>query len=195
MPVGGRAVRPPRPRHESNRFRLWRQRRNADRLEGRLEPAPFRIGQGRFPGAAYGGAARLVGSRRGIGRCRLDHCIHDAQEVFATPLVRVAVALDQTSEERDLQGETEVAGGLADAALEEPANARLAVGEGDDRSNLARNGRRPEELAEHARAVAAAASLPDALRGLITQSVLGIVGQAERSLTGASVLWTGQSRF
>jgi protease-4 len=41
----------------------------------------------------------------------------------------------------------------------------------------------------------AAASLPDALGGLITRSVVGIVEQAERSLTGASVLWTGQSRF
>jgi protease IV len=41
----------------------------------------------------------------------------------------------------------------------------------------------------------AAASLPDALGALITQSVVGIVEQAERSLTGASVLWTGQSRY
>ncbi len=41
----------------------------------------------------------------------------------------------------------------------------------------------------------AAASLPDALGALITQSVLGIVEQVERSLTGASVLWTGESRF
>jgi protease-4 len=41
----------------------------------------------------------------------------------------------------------------------------------------------------------AAASLPDALGALITQSVLGIIEQAERSLTGASVLWVGESRF
>jgi protease-4 len=41
----------------------------------------------------------------------------------------------------------------------------------------------------------AAASLPDALGGLITQSVAGIIEQAERSLTGASVLWLGESRF
>jgi protease IV len=41
----------------------------------------------------------------------------------------------------------------------------------------------------------AAASLPDALGELITQSVLGIIEQAERSLTGASVLWMGESRF
>jgi protease-4 len=41
----------------------------------------------------------------------------------------------------------------------------------------------------------AAASIPDALGGLIAQSVVGIIGQAERSLTGASVLWLGESRF
>jgi protease-4 len=41
----------------------------------------------------------------------------------------------------------------------------------------------------------AAASLPDALGGLITQSVVGIVEHVERSLSGASVLWLGESRF
>jgi protease IV len=41
----------------------------------------------------------------------------------------------------------------------------------------------------------AAASIPDALGGLITQSVRGMIEQAERSLTGASVLWVGESRF
>jgi len=41
----------------------------------------------------------------------------------------------------------------------------------------------------------AAASLPDALGALIIQSVFGIFEQAERSLTGASVLWLGESRF
>jgi protease IV len=41
----------------------------------------------------------------------------------------------------------------------------------------------------------AAASLADALGALITQSVVGIIEQAERSLTGASVLWVGESRF
>jgi hypothetical protein len=35
-------------------------------------------------------------------------------------------------------------------ALEEPANAWLAVDESDDRRHLAGNGSRPEELAEHA---------------------------------------------
>jgi protease-4 len=41
----------------------------------------------------------------------------------------------------------------------------------------------------------AAASLPDALGALITQAVVGIIEQVERSLTGASVLWVGESRF
>jgi protease IV len=41
----------------------------------------------------------------------------------------------------------------------------------------------------------AAASLPDALGALIIQSVVGIIEQVERSLTGASVLWVGESRF
>lgn len=41
----------------------------------------------------------------------------------------------------------------------------------------------------------AAASLPNALGGLITQSLVGIIEHAERSLSGASVLWVGQSRY
>jgi protease-4 len=41
----------------------------------------------------------------------------------------------------------------------------------------------------------AAASLPDALGALITQSVVGIIEQAERSMTGVSALWLGESRF
>ena len=41
----------------------------------------------------------------------------------------------------------------------------------------------------------AAASLPDALAALITQSVVGIIEQAERSFSGASALWVGESRF
>src|SRR6201993_3974345 len=41
----------------------------------------------------------------------------------------------------------------------------------------------------------AAASLPDALGALISQSVVGIIEQAERSLTGVSALWVGESRF
>ena len=41
----------------------------------------------------------------------------------------------------------------------------------------------------------AAASLPDALGALISQSVVGIIEQAERTFSGASVLWLGESRF
>jgi protease IV len=41
----------------------------------------------------------------------------------------------------------------------------------------------------------AAASLPDALGALIGQSVAGIIEQAERTWSGASVLWLGESRF
>ncbi|HUB54310.1 MAG TPA: signal peptide peptidase SppA [Mycobacterium sp.] len=41
----------------------------------------------------------------------------------------------------------------------------------------------------------AAASLPDALGVLIGQSLAGIIEQAERTLSGASVLWLGESRF
>ena len=41
----------------------------------------------------------------------------------------------------------------------------------------------------------AAASLPDALAALIGRSVAGVLGQAERSLTGVSALWLGDYRF
>ncbi|MDT5093582.1 MAG: protease [Mycobacterium sp.] len=41
----------------------------------------------------------------------------------------------------------------------------------------------------------AAASLPDAVAAVLTRSVAGIVEQAERSLSGASVLWLGDHRF
>jgi protease IV len=41
----------------------------------------------------------------------------------------------------------------------------------------------------------AAASLPDALGAVIGQSIAGIIEQAERTLSGASVLWLGESRF
>jgi protease-4 len=40
----------------------------------------------------------------------------------------------------------------------------------------------------------AAASLPDALGVLLAQSVTGLVDQVERTFTGASVLWLGESR-
>jgi protease-4 len=41
----------------------------------------------------------------------------------------------------------------------------------------------------------AAASLPDAVAAVLTRSVAGIVEQAERSQSGASVLWLGDHRF
>jgi protease IV len=41
----------------------------------------------------------------------------------------------------------------------------------------------------------AAASLPDALGALLGRSVVGLVDQAERSLTGVSALWLGDYRF
>jgi protease-4 len=41
----------------------------------------------------------------------------------------------------------------------------------------------------------AAASLPEAVASLLGQSIVGIVGQAERSLNGASVLWVGDTRL
>ncbi|KKC01658.1 signal peptide peptidase SppA, partial [Mycobacterium nebraskense] len=41
----------------------------------------------------------------------------------------------------------------------------------------------------------AAASLPDALAALLGRTVSGIVDNIEQSMSGASVLWPGQSRF
>jgi protease-4 len=41
----------------------------------------------------------------------------------------------------------------------------------------------------------AAASLPDALAALLGRSVVGALGQAERSLTGVNALWWGGYRF
>jgi protease-4 len=37
--------------------------------------------------------------------------------------------------------------------------------------------------------------LPDALGALIGQSLAGVIEQAERTLSGASALWLGESRF
>jgi protease-4 len=41
----------------------------------------------------------------------------------------------------------------------------------------------------------AAASLPDAVGALIGQSVAGLLGQVERSITGANAVWLGEYRF
>ncbi|MDT5402651.1 MAG: hypothetical protein QOK33_5882, partial [Mycobacterium sp.] len=39
------------------------------------------------------------------------------------------------------------------------------------------------------------ASLSDAVGALIGQSVVGLLGQVETSLTGAKALWVGDYRF
>ena len=41
----------------------------------------------------------------------------------------------------------------------------------------------------------AAASLPDALGALLGRSVAGILDNVEQTLSGASALWLGESRF
>ena len=41
----------------------------------------------------------------------------------------------------------------------------------------------------------AAASLPDAVGGLLGRSVAGALGQTERSMTGVNALWLGDYRF
>ena len=41
----------------------------------------------------------------------------------------------------------------------------------------------------------AAASLPEALAALLGRTVAGILDNVEQTLSGASVLWPGQSRF
>jgi protease-4 len=41
----------------------------------------------------------------------------------------------------------------------------------------------------------AAASLPEALAALLGRTVAGVIGPAERSLTGVSALWLGDYRF
>jgi protease-4 len=41
----------------------------------------------------------------------------------------------------------------------------------------------------------AAASLPDALGALLGRSVAAIVQNLEQAVSGASVLWLGESRF
>jgi protease IV len=72
------------------------------------------------------------------------------------------------------------------AGLEEDAKVRLVSYPGSSMWDF---------LRPRASSQPAAASLPDALGALITQSVVGIIEQAERSLSGASVLWLGESRF
>jgi protease-4 len=52
-----------------------------------------------------------------------------------------------------------------------------------------------EMLRPKASSQPAAASLPDALGALVGRSVLGLIDQAERSLSGVNALWTGSYRF
>jgi protease IV len=72
------------------------------------------------------------------------------------------------------------------AGLDEDANVRLV---GYPSSSLW------DFLRPHPSSQPAAASLPDALGALIAQSVAAVIEQAERTLSGASVLWLGESRF
>lgn len=72
------------------------------------------------------------------------------------------------------------------AGLDEEAEVRIASYPGSSLWELLRP--RPSSLP-------AAASLPDAMGALIGQSVVGLLDRAERTLTGANVLWLGQSRF
>ncbi len=71
------------------------------------------------------------------------------------------------------------------AGLDEDADVRIANYPGSSLWDLLRP--RPSSLP-------AAASLPDALGVLLAQSVTGLVDQVERTFTGTSVLWLGESR-
>jgi protease-4 len=53
---------------------------------------------------------------------------------------------------------------------------------------------RPQSSSQPAAAFLGA-SLPDALGALLTRSVVGIIEHIEQTLSGASVLWLGESRF
>jgi protease-4 len=72
------------------------------------------------------------------------------------------------------------------AGLEEDADVRLISYPGSSLLELLR----PRSSSQPA-----AASVPEAIGALVGSSVLGAVDQAERSLSGASVQWLGESRF
>ena len=72
------------------------------------------------------------------------------------------------------------------AGLEPDADVRLASYPGSSFMDMLR----PKPSSQPA-----AASLPDALAALVGRSVAGVLGQAERSLTGVSALWLGDYRF
>jgi protease IV len=72
------------------------------------------------------------------------------------------------------------------AGLEPDADVRLVSYPGSSLMDLLR----PKPSSQPA-----AASLPEALGVLVGRSVTGILGQAERSLTGITALWLGDYRF
>lgn len=72
------------------------------------------------------------------------------------------------------------------AGLDEDAEVRIVSYPGSSLWELVRP--RPSSLPT-------AASLPDAVGALISRSVVGLLDQAERTLTGANVLWLGEARF
>jgi len=72
------------------------------------------------------------------------------------------------------------------AGLEPDADVRLVGYPGSSLRDL---------LRPKASSQPAAASLPDAVGALLGRSVVGVLSQAERSLTGVSALWLGDYRF
>ena len=72
------------------------------------------------------------------------------------------------------------------AGLEPDADVRIASYPGSSFMDMLR----PKPSSQPA-----AASLPDALAALVGRSVAGVLGQAERSLSGVSALWLGDYRF
>jgi protease IV len=72
------------------------------------------------------------------------------------------------------------------AGLDEDADVRLVSYPGSSLLDL---------LRPRASSQPGAASLPDAVGALLGRTVSGILGHVEQTLSGASVLWLGQSRF
>ena len=72
------------------------------------------------------------------------------------------------------------------AGLDEDAEVRIINYPGSSLWELLRP--RPSSLP-------AAASLPDAVGTLLGQSIVAVLDQVERTFTGASVLWLGESRL
>ena len=72
------------------------------------------------------------------------------------------------------------------AGLDEDADVRLVSYPGSSLLDLVR----PRSSSQPA-----AASLPDAVGALLGRTVIGILEHVEQALSGANVLWLGQSRF